>query len=204
MKTYCFSKSLCACAAVLLCLAARADGSSPPIRVTVFDAKETVVFRGPLGADATFATKNLPPGRYVVQFDSKSASLKGNHYFLAVSAGRKKVLADAVAGELLMNKGAAMRVEVGQGLRITGQVVRDGDRVVSGVTKYRMVDGRPYIWIADELGSHIQGRWVDATIAPVLNITSYRTEDFRKAQDHAGEGSMLGRYYNPGPPTTGY
>ena len=206
MKIHCFSKSLFACAAAtaLLCVASPARGSSPPIRVTVFDANQTVVFKGPLGADATFATKTLPPGRYVVQFNSKSASLKGTHYFLAVSAGKKKVLADAVAGEILMDKGAAMRVDVGQGLKITGQVVRDGDRVVSGVTKYRMVDGRPYIWIADELGSHIQGRWVDATIAPVLNITSYRTEDFRRAQDHAGEGSMLGRNYNVGPPTTGY
>ncbi len=201
------SKALLAwvAAIALLCIATPANGGAPPLRVTVFDANETVVFKGSLGADATFATQNLPPGKYVVQFNSKSASLKGNQYFLAISAGRKKVLADAVAGELLLDKGAAMRVEVARELRITGQVVKeDTTRIVSGVSKYRVVDGRPYVWIASELGSHVQGRWVDATLAPVLNITSYRPEDFRKAQDHAGEGSMLGRNYNPGPPTTGY
>jgi hypothetical protein len=206
MKKHSFSKALFAwvAAIALLCIAAPANGGAPPVRVTVFDANETVVFKGTLGADATFATQNLPPGKYVVHFTSKSASLKGNQYFLAISAGRKKVLADAVAGELLIDKGAAMRVEVVRELRITGQVVREDTRIVSGVSKYRVIDGRPYIWVANEVGTHVQGRWVDATVAPVLNITSYRAEDFRKAQDHAGEGSMLGRNYNPGPPTTGY
>src|SRR3954464_15900018 len=99
MKKHCFSKSLFACAAAtaLLSIAAPANGGSPPIRVTVFDANEMVAFKGSLGADATFATRNLPPGKYVVQFSSNSGVVKGNHYFLAISAGSKKVTAGAVA-----------------------------------------------------------------------------------------------------------
>ena len=207
MKKLCLSKSLfgCAAATALLCLAASADGGSPPIRVTVFGANETVAFSGSLGADATFATRILPPGKYVVQFNSRSAALKGNHYFLAISAGNKKVIADAVAGELLIGGGAAMRVDVGRELKITGQVVRDGATMVGSTSKYRVIDGRLYVWLAHQLGSNIQGRWVDPTVAPAVNISTYSIEDFRKAQDHAGEGSMLGRTrYQEPPGTHGY
>ena len=197
MKKHCFSKSLIAVAATtaLLCVVASANGGSPPIRVTVFDANEAVAFRGSLGAHATFATQNLPPGKYVVQFSSSSGVVKGNRYFLAISAGSKKVTAEAVAGELLASRGAAMRVDVGPGLNITGQAVKEDGSLASSTSKYRMIDGRPYIWVASVLGSNIQGRWVDASVAPAMRITSYRTEDFRKAQDHVGEGSMLGRYH---------
>jgi hypothetical protein len=199
MKKRCLSNSLfaSAAAATLLCFAAPANASSAPIRVTVFNANEMVAFKGTLGANATFATQNLPSGKYVVQFNSGSAALKGNHYFLAISAGKKKVIADAVAGELLIGGGAAMKVDVGPGLKITGQIVKEDAIAISGMSKYRMIDGRPYIWLAAELGTNVRGRWVDATLAPVNNIASYRTEDFRKAQDHAGEGSILGRkdYY---------
>jgi hypothetical protein len=194
MKKHSLSKSLFACAAVtaLLCIATPANGGSPPIRITVFDANETVAFRGSLGAHATFATQNLRPGKYVVQFSSSSGAVNGNRYFLAISAGSKKVIASAVAGDLLTGRGAAMRVDVGPGLNITGQVVKEDGSLVSSTSKYRMIDGRPYIWIANSLGSNIQGRWVDATVAPATRVTTYRTEDIRRFQDHIGEGSMLG------------
>src|SRR5438445_13281462 len=118
MKNHRFAKLLLACTAAmaLLCIGNSADGGSPPIRVTVFNANETVAFRGSLGADATFATPTLAPGKYVVQFNSTSGNLKGNHYFLAVSAGRKKVIANAVAGDLMSGRGAAIRVDVARGL----------------------------------------------------------------------------------------
>lgn len=183
----------CAVATAFLSFAAPAHAGSPPIHVTVFDANQTVAFKGPLGPDASFATRSLPPGSYVVQFNSKSAALNGNHYFLAISAGSKKVTAGAVAGELLTGRGAAMRVDVGRGLNISGQVVKEDGSLAASTSKYRMIDGRPYIWVASSLGSNIQGRWVDATVAPAKRITSYTTEDFRRVQDHIGEGSMLGR-----------
>jgi hypothetical protein len=184
---------VCAALAVLLGLVSTASGESPPVQVTVFDPSEKVVFRGPLAVDATFATRTVPPGRYVVQFNSKSAAVKGHYYFLAISAGNRKVIADAVAGELLTHGGAAMRVDVGPGLKITGQIVKEVASSANRISNYRMIDGRRYAWLATHTGSHLGGRWVDASLPSVSNLNVVRMEDFRKAQDHAGEGSMLGR-----------
>ena len=55
--------------AVLLGLAAAAYGGVPPLDVTVFDASSKVAFKGSLSANSTFATGNLRPGNYVVQFN---------------------------------------------------------------------------------------------------------------------------------------
>ena len=201
MKTRTFTKltMLSAALAGLLGIAASASGGSLPMQVTVFDAAERVAFKGPLGRDSTFATHNLPPGKYVVQFNSRSTAVKGQQYFLAISAGHKKVIADAVAGELLAGGGAAMRVDVGPGLRITGQVVREDATVFRGEPRYRMIDGRRYVWLANELGSHLGGRWVDASLAPAANINSISRDFVAKAQDHAGEGSMIGYGYGSAP-----
>ena len=57
--------------------------------VTVFDANGKVAFKGPMSANATFATRNLHPGHYVVQFNSRRAAVKNNQYLLVVSAGTK-------------------------------------------------------------------------------------------------------------------
>lgn len=206
MKSRTFTKLtlLSAAFAGLLGIAATASGGSLPMQVTVFDAAEKVAFKGPLGHDLTFATQNLPPGRYVVQFNSRTTAVSGQHYFLAISAGRKKVIADAVAGELLAGRGAAMRVDVGRGLRITGQVVREDASVVRADSRYRLIDGRPYIWLATELGSNLGGRWVDATLAPTSNINSISRDFVVKAQDHAGEGSMLSYGYGSAPLPTSH
>src|SRR5215203_358431 len=72
--------------AVLLGLAATACGEVPPLDVTVFDASSKVAFKGSLSANSTFATGNLHPGNYVVQFNTKSAAVKRNRYLLVVSA----------------------------------------------------------------------------------------------------------------------
>jgi hypothetical protein len=195
---------LSAAFAGLLGIAATASAGSPPMQVTIFDAAEKVAFKGPLGHGLTFATHNLPPGKYVVQFNSRTTAATGQHYFLAISAGRKKVIADAVAGELLAGRGAAMRVDVGRGLRITGQVVREDAAVVRTDSRYRLIDGRPYIWLATELGSNLGGRWVDASIAPSSNINSISRDFVVKAQDHAGEGSMIAYGYGSAPIATGH
>src|SRR3982074_2694727 len=95
----------------------------PSMKVTVFTGSGKVAYQGAADTSGTFATGALQPGRYIVQFNSKSpAAVDGNKYALFISAGNKKVVAETVAGEKFFGGGVAMRIEVGSGLKITGQV----------------------------------------------------------------------------------
>ncbi len=93
--------------------------------VTVSDAGGKAAFKGVVKGNGAFATGNLTPGNYVVQFNSTSGGMRGKHYAIVVSAGTKKVTADAVPGEKFSGGGVAMRLVVGAGSNITGQVVLD-------------------------------------------------------------------------------
>ena len=72
-----------------------ASAAAPSINVTVSDSRGKAAYKGATDARGTFATGKLQPGSYVVQFNSKSAP-KGSKYALVVSAGRKKVAANAI------------------------------------------------------------------------------------------------------------
>jgi len=104
-----------------------AHGGVPPMNVSVSDAGGKAAFKGVTKANGTFATANLTPGNYVVQFISTSRGMKGNRYAIVVSAGTKKVAAAAVPGEKFSGGGVALRVVVGSGLNITGQVAPEAD-----------------------------------------------------------------------------
>lgn len=106
--------------------------------VTVSDAAGKASFKGMTDAKGTFATSNLPSGNYVVQFTSKNTDVKGKFYAVAISAGKKKVTAGAVPVEKFANGGIAMKVDVGSGLNITGQVVLE-DKVGR--------NGKMMVWI---------------------------------------------------------
>lgn len=131
-----------------------ACGAVPAMNVTVSDASGKANFKGTTDSKGFFATANLPPGNYAVQFVSNSAAVKGNNYSIVVSAGKKKVTAGPVPGEKFAKGGVAMKVDVGPGLNITGQVVT----AMSGAVK----DGKRMVWIPPMLGSNLPGRWVDA------------------------------------------
>lgn len=181
--------------AALLGLANTALGDVPSMDVTVFDANAKVAFKQPMNANATFATRSLPPGNYVVQFNSKSAAVKGNHYLLVVSAGKKKVIAAGVAGETFIAGGAAMRINVAPGSKITGQIVNDqavarGDGLI-----YRQINGTRFVWVNAELGSNRGGHWVEAGLPPSANIVAWKIDDMRKRQDRGGEGTMIPHSY---------
>src|ERR1700681_159292 len=104
-----------------------AYGSVPALNVTVSDASGKAAFKGTTDTKGTFATAKLKPGNYVVQFNSNSAAVKGNHYAIVVSAGAKKVAANAVPGEKLAGGGVAMKVDVAAGVNITGQVAAEAN-----------------------------------------------------------------------------
>lgn len=108
---------------LFLVAASVANAGVPSMNVTVSDSSGKAAFKGPTKDDGVFATAKLQPGSYVVQFTAKNSSVKGGQYSIVVGAGQKKVVANAVAGEKFLGPGVAMKVEVGAGLNITGQVV---------------------------------------------------------------------------------
>jgi hypothetical protein len=134
----------------------------PALDVTVSGAGGQVAYKGTTKADGTFATAILPPGDYVVQFNARK-SLPGEYGFV-LSAGKQKVMSDAVAGAKLSQGGVAMRLKVGKGLNIAGRVTSgDLTRNVTGQgnAKVKIVKGKRFVWRGPETGSHLGGRWVE-------------------------------------------
>jgi hypothetical protein len=146
-------KKLISPLAFILIGASLAYAGIPAVSVTVSDAGGKAAFKGTTNSSGAFATANLKPGNYVVQFNSSNAAMKGKHYALVVSAGKKKVAASAVAGEKFAGGGVAMRVEVGSALNITGQVAAEADGAVQG--------GKEMVWIPPVLGSNMPGHWAE-------------------------------------------
>ena len=163
-------------------LAASAAFAVPSMKVTVFTASGKVAYQGATDTSGTFATGALQPGRYIVQFNSKSATaVNGNQYALFISAGNKKIVADTVAGEEFLGGGVAMRIENGAGLEITGQVTTGLNARIDPKT------GEKLVWLRPRTGSNLPGRWVPVTSAELissLNSGEIRREDVVKWQDH--------------------
>lgn len=179
---------------VCLALAAflsTAYGGIPAMNVTVFDSKEKVVFKQAINATATFATGSLPAGKYVVQFNTHSAAVKGNQYLFVVSAGKKKVIADSVTGETLTRGGAAMKIQVGPGFQISGQVLNDEAIAQAGGPKFRTIDGKRYVWVAPATGTHLTGQWEEVSAGPDRTVIVWTRDELQKRMDRGGEGSMI-------------
>lgn len=107
---------------LFLVAASLAKAGVPSMNVTVSDSTGKAAFKGATKADGGFATNKLQPGNYVVQFTAKNSAMKGGQYSIIVAAGKRKVVANSVAGEMFLGGGVAMRVEVGAELNIIGQV----------------------------------------------------------------------------------
>lgn len=193
MKRHLLEKSslVRAAFAALLGLAGTVYGGVPSMDVTVFNAAGEVAFKGPISSSATFATRNLAPGDYVVQFNTRSAAVKNNQYVLVVSAGKKKVIATEVPGEKFTRGGVAMRVPVGPGSHITGQVAKEEATARGEWLKYRVIDGKRFVWVTSALGSNLGGHWAEELLAPTQNVLAWRAEDLQKQMDRGGEGSMI-------------
>jgi hypothetical protein len=128
--------------------------SVPPMNVVVSDAGGKAAYKGSTNASGAFATTKLAAGNYVVQLRSASPAVKGNHYAVVLSAGTKKVAANAVAGEKLAGGGVALKVAVGAGMNITGQVAAEANGAVNK-------NGKKMVWIPPQLGSHQPGHWAE-------------------------------------------
>jgi hypothetical protein len=176
-----------------------AYGGVPAMDVTVFDASQKVVFKQSIKPEGAFATGNLRPGNYVVQFNTRSDAVKNNHYLAVVSSGQKKVIAATVRGEKFMGGGAAMKINVEPGMHISGTVAAEPAEARGDGPIVRLIDGKRYVWVESRVGTNFGPHWEEQGIANASNVSSLSEEKMRQLQDRAYEGSMLDRYHTGRP-----
>ena len=168
--------------ALIVVGAASAFGAIPQINITVADASGKTAYKGATNAKGSFATGALKPGNYAVQFTSSSAP-KGTKYTFVISAGSKKVSADAVAAEKLAGGGVAMKINVGSGLNISGQVVaQDKNSAPLGH------NGKPMVWIEKKLGSNIAAHWAESDSAEAKEAMTAGSYSTKNLQDKQNQG----------------
>jgi hypothetical protein len=156
-----------------LVVACAAYADTPSMNVTVSDPGGKVAFKGRTNSQGAFATSKLARGNYVVEF--KGAAPKGSQWALAVAAGKKKVIAQSVAGEKFASGGVAMKVDNSAGVNITGQI--SGSRE----------GGKPgMVWIPKQLGSNVPAHWAPADSAEAVaarNAGSMSSDQVQKINE---------------------
>ncbi len=168
-------------------IACVAYGAVPAVDVTVSDVAGKAAFKGTTNASGAFATANLKPGNYVVQFNSKAAP-KGSNYALVIAAGKKKVTATAITAEKLAAGGVAMKIDVGAGLNITGQVAA-ADKNTAPIGK----NGKPMVWINKRTGSNIAAHWADSDSAEAKEAATQSSYSIKNIQDKQAQGISPGQ-----------
>lgn len=159
-----------------------AYGAVPSVTVTVSDSSGKNAFKGATDAKGTFATGKLQPGGYMVQFSSKSAT-KGARYTMVVSAGSKKVMANSIDAEKLAGGGVAMKIDVGAGLNITGQVAAE-DKNSAPMGR----NGKPMVWIPKKLGSNLAAHWAESDSAEAKEAMTQGSYSTKNIQDKQNQG----------------
>lgn len=164
--------------------------TGPSLQVQVSSSAGKVVFKGNTNGQGVFATPDLAPGNYVVQFNAKAMPQDGP-FAVVVSAGKKKVVADSVPGSKFTKGGVAVRVEVPKEMKLTGQVAKMGAVAAgssdssNGNSKVKYINGKKYVWLEHELGSNLGGRWVAADSAEGRQAHSVSREDVNDMQTRA-------------------
>lgn len=163
-------------------LVAAAGFGAEPVDVTVSNASGKAIFKGKTNASGTFATGKVQPGDYVVQLHS-NAPLKGDGYAVVISAGKKKMSADSLPGSKFAGGGIAMKIAVGDGMNITGQVVAGG--ASGGDPNVKVVNGTKYYWVKGGTGSNLGGRWMTAEEAKSqgFNVHAMSSDSVRRMQE---------------------
>ena len=165
----------------MLGIASVAFGAVPSMNVTVSDSSGKAAYKGATDTKGSFATGTLKPGGYVVQLTSKNAP-KGTKYAVVVSAGKKKVTANAVEAEKLAAGGVAMKIDVGAGLNITGQVADDKSSAPMGH------NGKPMVWIGKKTGSNIAAHWAESDSAEAKEAMTSGSMSRQDLQNRQSQG----------------
>lgn len=166
---------------ILFFVAGIAHGSVPQMTVTVADSTGKAAYKGATDPNGAFATGSLQPGNYVVQFNCKNARVMGKNFGLVISAGKKKVTADSVAGDKFAAGGVAMRIALGGSQSIAGQVM---DALSTKVDK----DGKRLVWIPQKLGSNLPAHWAAEDSAEAREAQTQTSYSRKNLQDKQNQG----------------
>ena len=122
------------------------------------------------------------PATTFIQLKSKDAT---GVYALVISAGKKKVSANAVTGEKL-GRGVAMKLELAVRSKISGQVAEaNGEITTSNGVRVKIQNGKRYLWAASGTGSNLGGHWVEEGTPEALNINSVSKKSINDMQERA-------------------
>ncbi len=176
---------------ILTLLGASVAHAIPLMDVTVSDANSKLAFKGATKANGTFATGDLRPGQYVVQFSAKSAEVRGDQFMLILIAGKKPLISNAVAGEKFAVGGVAIKMDIEHAMKISGQVASAQTLARDHV---KVINGKRYFFVREETGSNLGGHWIEEG-AGATHTVSMDSNEVRKIQDRAGEGSMIGNMH---------
>jgi len=152
-----------------------AFGAVPAMNIAVADSSGKTTFKGATDTRGIFASPKMQPGSYAVMFTSNNAP-KGSHYTLVLVAGTKKMFANAITAEKLAAGGVAMKIEVGAGLSIQGQVATEDASTRIGK------NGKLMVWIPKRVGSNIPAHWAESDSAEAKEMetsTSYSTKNMQ-------------------------
>jgi hypothetical protein len=158
-----------------------ANGAVPTISVAVSDSSGKTAYKGATNSSGLFMASKLTPGSYAVQFSSKDAP-KGSHYTLALVAGTKKMSASAITAEKLAAGGVAMKIEVGAGGTIQGQVAAE-----TGETRIGK-NGQLMVWIPKRIGSNIPAHWAESDSAEAKEVMTSSSYSLKNMQNKQNQG----------------
>jgi hypothetical protein len=166
---------------VSLATAGIAAAVTPPMSVSISDESGKPAYKGVTDSNGVFSTATLKPANYVIQFNSTNSEVKGKTYFMVVSAGKRKVTADSVAGEKFTGAGVAMRIAVGGAQSITGQVT---DSSMVKVDK----NGKRMVWVPKKLGSNLPAHWASEDSAEAKEARTQASYSMKNLQDKQAAG----------------
>ncbi len=152
----------------------------PALDVKVSNAAGKAVFTGKTDSSGNFATGQLTPGTYVVQFNG---NIKGGPYALQVRAGKEENGADSLPAGKFGKGGLAMKITLAGPMSVTGQLAPAGAIKTAAAAapaknanglKTKMENGRELVFIPPERGGWLPGRWVPADSAEARNAEANR------------------------------
>jgi hypothetical protein len=171
-----------ACLSLALSIASIAFGGVPSVNVNVADSSGKTTYKGTTNAKGTFETRKLPPGEYVIQFNSPSVP-RGTRYAVVVSAGKNTKYANGIAAEKFAGEGVAMKINVLGPLNITGFLsLQDNNTAPIGK------NGKLMVWIPTQVGSHLAGHWAESDSAEAKQVMTSKSLSRKNIQDKMNQG----------------
>jgi hypothetical protein len=185
---------------LVACATSSSYGGQPPRGVAGVDVavKQNPSKRAVTDTRGNFAFDGLAPGSYTLSFRARKAAntqtattdkvIVGTSYSIKIDGAKRSVTQSGLTGDKLL-AGIDVRIEVGSGAKVRGQVA-------AGALK-------KMVWVPKEPGSHIPGHWAEegTTAASRSNTQIHSQEDMM--QMTRGNPNMLDPRPETNIPTTG-